>query len=53
MVFEGACTAAGVSMPTPVWPVDAALGCAARLPGGGVVRVYPWLDHRTVDGTSP
>ncbi|MBE1608419.1 phosphotransferase enzyme family protein [Actinopolymorpha pittospori] len=49
MVFEGACAATGVSMPTPVWPVDVAFGCAARLPEDGVVRVYPWLEHRTVE----
>ncbi|HTF10901.1 MAG TPA: aminoglycoside phosphotransferase family protein [Asanoa sp.] len=48
MAFEQDAIAAGIPAPRPVRPPHPAVGCAARLPGGTLVRVSEWVDGRPV-----
>ncbi|GAA1875461.1 phosphotransferase [Asanoa iriomotensis] len=48
MAFEREAGAAGVGVPGQVAPERPAVGCAARLPGGTLVRVSQWVDGRPV-----
>ncbi|GIF77799.1 phosphotransferase enzyme family protein [Asanoa siamensis] len=46
MAFEREAAAAGIPVPRQVAPVRPAVGCAAALPDGTLVRVSQWLDGR-------
>ncbi|MEV0718053.1 aminoglycoside phosphotransferase family protein [Asanoa sp. NPDC050611] len=48
MAFEREAGLAGVAVPRQVAPVRPAVGCAARLPDGTLVRVSEWVDGRPV-----
>ena len=46
MAVERTAIAAGIPAPRPVEPSDPAVGCAARLRDGTLIRVSEWVDGR-------
>jgi hypothetical protein len=49
MAFEVRACDAGVDAPRPIEPRSPAFGCATRVHGFGVFRVYEWVEHRPLD----
>jgi Ser/Thr protein kinase RdoA (MazF antagonist) len=49
MAFEIRASDAGIDAPRPIDPRSPAFGCATRVHGFGVFRVYEWIRHRPID----
>ncbi|MDX6235698.1 MAG: hypothetical protein QOG10_513 [Kribbellaceae bacterium] len=51
MALEADALARGLPIVRPVTPVMPAFGYAARINDFGTVRLYDWIEHRTVAGS--
>lgn len=49
MAFENRACQAGIDAARPIAPPEAVFGCAVRVHGFGVFRVYEWLEHRRLE----
>lgn len=49
MELEQLAVQAGIDTPPPIQPVDPVFGSVARIEGLGLLRAFPYLEHRALD----